>query len=112
MKALILVSAFASVAAVIASPNPAIAGNSYWVPCHYVTTPRGTIRSLDYSQFANGAYQYTGPTSGIAVSKGLIACTRCGETTYTYDASVLKSHGYEMKGGASAASSGKGSVGK
>jgi hypothetical protein len=79
------ISAFA----LVLSSGAALAGNSYWVPCHYVTTPKGTITTLDYSQFANDRYQYDGPTSGISVSKGLIACTHCGRTSYTYDKGVL-----------------------
>jgi len=63
--------------------SPALAGNSYLVDCQYVGTPRGTI---------------TQTSAGQTISKGRIACTKCGgengpKTVYTYNPKVLKTSG-------------------
>jgi hypothetical protein len=76
-----------STLALVLSSGAALAGNSYWDPtCAYVLGPKGTVRTISYAPTIG----FDGFT-GIAVSKGLIACTHCGQTSYTYDKGVFKS---------------------
>src|SRR5215213_9317600 len=100
-------------AVTIAAPAPALAGNSYWdIDCAYSAGPRGTVRTISYAPTIGFA-----GASGIAISKGLIVCTKCGEVKFTtYNPDYLSKyptepHNYPTKsfgkrgGGTSSASS-------
>jgi hypothetical protein len=68
--------------------GPALAGEDNWEPdCAYATAygERGTVRTI---------------AAGIAISKGLIACTHCGKTTYTYGRGALNGGNSGHKGSA------------
>jgi hypothetical protein len=82
---LFAVAAGCAIVAATSAPTPALAGNSYWEPsCAYVSGPKGTMGTVTYPPRI-GFAGFTGRTW----SKGLIACTHCGKTTYTYNSKVL-----------------------